>query len=418
MSGLRSPQHIEILHLAYTRFPADTRVKREITALQTLGRRIAVVALRIEGERAVERSTGLTIIRVPGRKSRGGVVSYLLEYVAFVWRCRRLVARHRALAHVQVVHVHTLPDFLLWAALPAQRRGARVVFDMHEIFPEFIKTKFTGILGWLTAPVALYVDRWARRRADLTITVNRPIDELLRSRPIVRPEHRLVLHNTADPADFGQTGSQSPSARSGLDLIYHGTLTGLYGVDVAIRAVKEARDQGLRVRFTVLGDGPERGALERLVTDLQLSDAVTFEVPIVQSALPARLRRSSAGVVPTRLDGMTRYSLSNKLLEYIHLGIPILAARLPSYSRYLDDNAVWYWQPGDPKDFARAIRDFAASPMDERAARARRARDGVAPYEWAREREGLVSAYADLLARTGNRFARNAAIRAAAVPSP
>ncbi len=154
------------------------------------------------------------------------------------------------------------------------------------------------------------------------------------------------------------------------------------------------------------------------MTDLQLSDAVTFEVPIVQSALPARLRRSSAGVVPTRLDGMTRYSLSNKLLEYIHLGIPILAARLPSYSRYLDDNAVWYWQPGDPKDFARAIRDFAASPMDERAARARRARDGVAPYEWAREREGLVSAYADLLARTGNRFARNAAIRAAAVPSP
>src|SRR5690242_8586262 len=116
-------QPIEILHLAYTYFPADTRVKREVEALQATGRRLAVIALRGPTERAVERWNGITIVRVPGRKSRRGVGAYVGEYAAFVLRCRRLVARHRAYAHVRIVHVHTLPDFLMWAALPARERG-------------------------------------------------------------------------------------------------------------------------------------------------------------------------------------------------------------------------------------------------------------------------------------------------------
>src|SRR2546422_8798508 len=87
---------VEILHLAFTSFPADPRVRREGAALRSTGRRVAVTAVRGPGERAVERRDGLAIIRVPGRKSRGSFLPYLAEYAAFVWRCRRLVARHRA----------------------------------------------------------------------------------------------------------------------------------------------------------------------------------------------------------------------------------------------------------------------------------------------------------------------------------
>src|SRR5437773_4853852 len=194
---------VEILHLAFANFPGDPRVRREVTALRSTGRQAAVIALRSVDERPVERHDGVIAIRVPGRKSRGGFLSYTAEYVAFVWRCRRLVTRHRALARVRVVHVHTLPDFLLWAALPAKQRGAKIVFDMHEIFPEFVAAKFRNPVGALAAWLARRIEGWARRRADLTIAVNRPIDELLASRPIGgnRQERRLVLHHTAHPAD-------------------------------------------------------------------------------------------------------------------------------------------------------------------------------------------------------------------------
>ena len=408
---------IEILHLAFVSFPADPRVRREVAALRDTGRRVAVIALRTPSERAVERHDGVIAIRVPGRKSRGGFLSYLAEYIAFVSRCRRLVARHRALARVRVVHVHTLPDFLLWAALPAQRRGAKIVFDMHEIFPEFVAAKFRGPFGALGSLLARRIEGWARRQADLTITVNRPIDELLATRPAggTKPERRLVLHNTADPADYGDR----PAATSGatgprLELIYHGTLAAFYGLDVAIRALARVRSEGLDARLTILGDGPERAGLQRLASRLSLN-AVSFEAPIPQPALPARLGRCAAGVVPTLLDGMTRFSLSNKALDYVHLGIPLLAARLPSYLRYFGEDMLWYFTPGDPNDLARAIRDLAAAPAAERARRAQLARQAIAPYDWVRERERLLAAYAELL---GNRSARIPAIRAAAVPSP
>jgi glycosyltransferase involved in cell wall biosynthesis len=411
---------IEILHLAYTRYPADTRVKRELAALRAAGRRIAVIALRGPGERAVERRAETLVIRIPGRKSRGGVLSYLLEYAEFTVRARRLIGAHRALAAVQVVHVHTLPDFLLWAALPARRRGARLVFDMHEIFPEFIASRFPGSLGALIAGLARGIERWARRTADLTITVNRPIDELLGHRPIRRTERRIVLHNTADPVDFGaaaQPAATTGSPHDALPLIYHGTLTKLYGLDIAIRAVAQARAAGVPARLTLLGDGPEKTVLERLAAELT-PGTVVLEAPIPQAALPTRLRRCAAGVVPTRLDAMTRYSLSTKLLEYVHLGIPVLAARLPSYLRYFDEDALWYWRPGDAADLARALEEFAASAPAERSRRAGNALAAIRPLAWESEQSGLLAAYAELLPPAGSRSASTAAIRPAATPSP
>lgn len=411
------PEPIAILHIGYTRFPTDTRVKREMDALRDTGRRLAVIVLRGPGERPVERRDGVTIVRVPGRKSRGGVFSYLIEYASFLWRSRRLVARHRALGSVQVVHVHTLPDFLLWAALPAKRRGARLVFDMHEIFPEFAAAKFAAPLGSAFAWVARRVEHWARGAADLTITVNRPIDQLLAARPIGRVERRIVLHNTADPVDFGHDPVAPPLTGHRLEAIYHGTLTPLYGLDIAIRAIAEARRDGLDVDLTILGDGPERAALRRLTAQLGLDGIVRFEDAIPQARLRERLGRCGAGVVPTRLDGMTQYSLSTKLLEYVHLGIPVLAARLPSYQRYFDETTLWYWAPGDAGDLARVLSEFAAASPVERLDRARRAREALATISWARERETLLAAYAELLA-AGNRVASTAAMRSAAVPSP
>jgi glycosyltransferase involved in cell wall biosynthesis len=147
----------------------------------------------------------------------------------------------------------------------------------------------------------------------------------------------------------------------------------------------------------ILGDGPQRGELGRLVAELRANDLVSFRPRVPQAELPARLGCCDAGLVPTRLDGMTRYSLSNKLLEYVHLGLPVLAARLPSYAHYLPENAAWYWAPDDPADLARAIVEFAAAPPPERLARARRAQEGLGSIAWSGERDRLLAAYQELL---------------------
>lgn len=393
----------EIVHLAFTAFPTDIRVKREAMAATLLGRPVCVVALRGTGEAAEETVGPLHVVRLRGAKTRRGAVRYLGEYLAFVWRCRRLLAGDPRFRNVRVVHVHTLPDFLVWAASPARRRGARVILDLHEIFPEFALARYPGLAGHAAGWIARLLERNARRRADLTVTVNRPIAELLATRAPRRPggERIVLVHNSADPEELGPLrapdGQPEPDGR--LALIYHGTLTHLYGLDVAIRGVARAIANGVSAQFTILGDGPERGALRQLVLDLDVEGAVLFEDPIPARALRQRLTRADAGIVPTRLDAMTRYSLSNKLLEYVHLGIPILAASLPSYAAYLRSDAAWFWTPGDPESLAKTIARFAATPAVERRARAAQAQADVQDISWERERSRLIATYEQLLAK-------------------
>ncbi len=395
----RGDTPIEIAHIAYTTFPADTRVKREASAAVAIGR-VAVVVLRGDGQAAEEEIAGLSVVRLRGRKSRGGPLSYLAEYGAFVWRAYKLLANDPRFARLRIVHIHTLPDFLIYAATPAQRRGARVILDLHEIFPEFAASRYPGVPGRIAAAVGLWIERWARRKADVTITVNTPIDDLLARRSIGRSERRVVIHNSTDPNDFGEVRDASlHPARDVLEVVYHGTLTSLYGLDVAIRGVALASERGIKIRFTILGDGPHRAALEVLVRELGVQRLVTFEPPLQQTALPQRLRACEAGIVPTRLDGMTRYSLSNKLLEYVHLGIPVLAARLPTYVQYLGENA-WYWTPNDPLDLARAIADFAAASTEQLVVRTKRAQQLLQRIAWPLERAKLQALYAELLAPT------------------
>ena len=392
----------EIVHLAFTAFPSDVRVKREAMAAGATGRTVCVVALAGNGEPAEEVIGPLQVVRLPGAKTRGGPFRYLSEYIAFVWRCRRLLATDPRFQRVRIVHVHTLPDFLVWAATPVQRRGARVILDLHEIFPEFARAKFPGFLGRVACSIARRIERQARRRADVTITVNRPIAELLATRESGRPggERIVLVHNSTDPGELGplRVPDDRKPTNCRLALIYHGTLTHLYGLDIAIRGVARAIQEGVQAHFNILGDGPERNALLRLVVDLGVGGAVTFEDPVPAKSLRERLTSADAGIVPTRLDAMTRYSLSNKLLEYVHLGVPVLAASLPSYGAYLRSDAAWFWTPGDPASLAGTIARFARASAEERCTRAALAQADVKDISWDRERDRLIGTYERLLA--------------------
>ena len=392
---------VDVVHVAYTKAPADPRVRRAATAASTAGLRVVVVALRHSGERAVERSQGVVIARLPGRRTRGSFLSYFLQYAAFTIRCRVLLSRHRQFRRARLAHIHTLPDFLIFSAIPLKHRGARLVLDLHEILPEFVGTKFTGWAGKAMARAAIILERWARRQSDATVTVNRPIARLLEGRAPAQAHAPLVIHNTPDPVDFGNVRLPGPppnGTENTLRCVYHGTITALYGLDIAVRGVVAALRQGIQVHFTIIGDGPDRERVQGLVRSLDAQRHVSFIEPQPPEWLRLQLRSFDAGIVPTRLDGMTRYSLSNKLLEYIHLGVPILAARLPSYIEYFSESSAWFWTPNDSDALAGALVAFTEAASSERLARAREAQGALAAIAWSGERQRLLSLYKDLMA--------------------
>jgi glycosyltransferase involved in cell wall biosynthesis len=386
----------DIVHVVHGTYPEDPRVRREANVASDVATRVAVVALRQVGRPSAGRYGRVRIVRLPGAKSRGGALDYVREYGAFTLRVFALFARDPRFRHARVVHVHTLPDFLVFAAIPAMRVGARAILDLHEIFPEFIRSRFDGPAGVVAGAVARWLERGSRRLASVTITVNEPIRELLASRPAGRQERIEVVHNLTDPRDLGSPAPRSYQLGSPVRLVYHGTLTPLYGLDIALDAIAIA-SRSVRVSLDIYGDGPARQALESRAVHLGLENAVRFHGNVPHGALRKALPGFDAGLIPTRLDVMTRYSLSTKLLELFHLEIPVIAPRIPTYQSYFPDECAWYYDPNDSGSAARAILRFAAAPEAERAARVAAAGRAMGGLQWATDASHLAGIYRQLL---------------------
>ncbi|HEX6645512.1 MAG TPA: hypothetical protein VF037_12595, partial [Gemmatimonadales bacterium] len=121
----------DIVHIAQTPFPDDPRPRKEVLAATSLGLRVAVIALQ-DGldPRPVGHHAGAVVVRLPGERRRGSLGKYVAEYTDFLVRAHALMHRDDRFRSAGVVHVHTLPDFLVAAARPARKRGARIVLDM------------------------------------------------------------------------------------------------------------------------------------------------------------------------------------------------------------------------------------------------------------------------------------------------
>lgn len=363
------------------------------------GRRVAIVVLQDGRDpRPVGHRGRVVVVRLPGRRRRGSLAKYVVEYTDFLLRVHALFRRDSRFRDARVVHVHTLPDFLIGGVRPALRRGARAILDLHEIFPEFTRARFGGAPGAIAERVARILERWSRRQADVTVTVNRPIAAALRARE-ARPGERIeVIHNLTDPAEFGPQGAPVGDVGRPLRLVYHGTLTDMYGLDLAVDAVAAARGEGLDVELDLYGSGPAVGDLEARITRLGLGGRVRLPGTLTHEELRGRLPEYHAGFVPTRLNVMTRYSLSTKLLEYIHLGIPLVAPRIPTYLEYFPEHCAWYFEPNDAVDAARAVAAFAAATPEARIERARAAQAAAGGLRWADDAAKLRALYEELLA--------------------
>jgi len=99
-------------------------------------------------------------------------------------------------------------------------------------------------------------------------------------------------------------GTPETSARPALDgapvVTYAGRLVREKGVDILVRAFQQVHVKLPDAQLHIAGSGPEHAALAALVTELRLSDCVTFHGQLNDSELQALLARSWTHVVPSR----------------------------------------------------------------------------------------------------------------------
>src|SRR4051812_11175520 len=154
--------------------PSDRRVWGISQALAEAGWEVVVVSPQgISGEEQslFEVLDGISVHRYRQRSAGRGLAGYMREYPSALWHTWRLIRRLVRERAFDVVHVCNPPDFLVFAAWPARRRGARVVFDHHDLTPELFLSRFGGRHRWLYR-ASLLLERLSLARADIVLATN------------------------------------------------------------------------------------------------------------------------------------------------------------------------------------------------------------------------------------------------------
>jgi glycosyltransferase involved in cell wall biosynthesis len=310
-----------------------------------------------------------------------------------LWRLSTLDFRKR----FDLIEVHNMPDILTAAALWPRMRGVPVILNVHDTFPELFATKY----GWPEDHrLVRMLEREERMSAALAtriITVTEQARRCLEDRG-VGVERTSVIMNSPDERVFGPARApvQLP-AEGPLRVLYHGGLAPRFGVETLIRAFGRLRTSVPRVQLRVCGSGEDRDRLAALAAEIdERIDVAAEPVPFAQ--IPAELEAAHIGVVPTLHDRFTELLLPVKLLEYAHMGLPVVASRLPGIGGYFSERELAQFTPGDPEDLARAIESICADPAAART-RAASATLCLRDIAWEHQRERYLDLVDGLVGR-------------------
>lgn len=386
--------------VTHSYYEEDPRVRRQAEALAGAGWRVEVFALRRPGDPAGGRLAGVEIHHLGVRRHQGaGAMTYLAEYLAFFVRVAVALVVGQIRRGFDLVHVATLPDWLVFAALPLRAAGVPVVIDLHEAMPEFFASRFPRLAGGLAPRLMLVVERASVLFASHALTAN----DALRARLL-----RLGI-----PADRVTTVPNAPSlarfdpalqperafmADGSLRLVYTGAITPTYGLDAAMRAVAIVRERRpeLGVELDLYGRGDSEAGLRELAAGLGLGPAVRFRGRVPVDDVPAAIAQADIGLAPVAQTRFTELSFSTKLLEYGAMRKPIVTARLPVAEQLLGDGCVEFYEAGDAVGMAEAILRVVESP-GRRSQLVEAMRLRVETMSWEHERrayEALLQRYA------------------------
>ncbi len=382
--------------VAYTEYATDARVRREAETLARSGFRVLCLANRVGDDRRTYLLDGVEVRELATPKYRGkSLASYVASYVRFLrdaaFECLRLL---RA-GTLDVVHVHNLPDFLVFAGLLPRLYGCKVVLDVHDSVPETFATKFArGGLSWRLLCAEEKVSALVAHRI---ICVNHPQRDTLVARGIAS-DKTFVSMNVPDQQIFAPVAAPCRAADGVLNLVYHGTMADRLGVDLVIRAAAALRDRGTELRVHLWGQGDDLESYRTLARDLGMADRVEFSgrmLPLHE--LPGRLAAMDVGVVGNRPSVAGDLMLPVKLLEYVALGIPTVVPRLRTIQHYFDEGMVTYFEPGNVASLADAIHQLHADPARRRE-QVQRATTFLTEHGWSRQGPELVTFYKQMLA--------------------
>ena len=378
---------MRIAMVACSPYETDPRIRRAAETLIHRGHHVDFLCLISPGSQVARRAGLLHFYHFPLSRERGKGTRDIFKYGIFFLWAFSLLSWLGMRQRYDVIYVHNMPNFLVFAAVIPKISGAKIILDVHDPAPELLAAIRGGRLpAWLRRLIRAE-ERVSLWFADALVTVNESMRQrLLAVAP--RPLPIAVVMNLPD-LDLTRFGDEVHQEVHDQRLVYSGTLSHRHGLDLALRAVAMLAEEYPDLRLRLIGEGPEVGALIALADDLGIAERVEFMGLVPGDQVPALVQGSIAGLSPHRADDFGSLVFSMKVPEYIALGLPVICAGTRTMRHYFGDDELLFFEPGDANDLARAIHELLDDPASA-ARRVAHSQHRLKQLDWSAQRDTLV----------------------------
>ena len=304
--------------------PFDRRVWQEACALRDSGYDVAVICPKMRGfTEAEEVLEGIQIYRHWIAPEASGIFGFIAEYASALFgemRCAIKAFRRR---RYQVIHLCNPPDLLFLVALPFKFLfRSKVIFDVHDLWPEMFEAKFRrrGLFYWA---VRMF-ERLTLATANVVIATNQSVLKAVKERGNKSDRDTFVVRTAPKDLDTNvPVNSELKNSRKHL-VGYVGVMGDADGVDYVIRAAHHLVNKLGRtdIQFLLMGSGPEYEKLVALKDELGLQDYVTMPGRVSNEDLFKGLKTMDIGVTSDPINAYNDHCTMNKVLEYMAFGKP------------------------------------------------------------------------------------------------
>jgi len=391
--------------VVYSNYPADPRPRRAAEALVREGASVEVICLK-EGDDEPQHEifNGVDITRVPLKRRRGGKLSYLTQYGTFILLAGTILAFRTVRRRFNLIHVHNMPDVLVFSALVPKLFGAKVILDLHDPMPELMMTIFGLRENSRAVRLLKMLEKWSLCFADGILTVNEACRKLFSSRSCAR-EKITVIMNSPDEEIFPLregpiSALAEPDTSKPFVLMYHGSLVERHGLDLAVKALAKIKKSIPGAELRIFGWSTP--FLEQVLGSAEtagLGEAVRYMGPKNLEQIAAAIRDCHAGVIPNRRSIFTELNTPTRIFEYLSQGKLTIAPRAPGILDYFGPHELALFELGNPEDLAATI-EYVFRHPGETAKMIERGQDVYRAHKWSTERLQLVALVESLLKKT------------------
>jgi glycosyltransferase involved in cell wall biosynthesis len=355
--------------LLFSYYPADPRPRRAAEALTREGVLIDLICLQESAqEPRHEIINGVNIFRVPLRRRRGGKITYIGQYSIFILRSFLYLTFRSIFGKYDFVHVHNMPDTLVFSALVPKAYGAKIILDLHDPMPELMMSIYN--LG-----ADNYFVRWLKRLekfsvsfAHLILTPNKAFQELFISRGCP-PEKIQIIMNSPEseifhPSRYVSLKSANPNGEQGFKIMYHGLIAERHGLDTALDAIATLRSAIPAIEFHIFGNHtPYMKKVHEQVRKLALQRCVHYHGYRPQTEIAKSICSMHLGIVSNHRSPFTELNMPTRIFEYIAMGKPVVIPHTQGIRDYFGADSALFFEPGDARSLADAILDVYRNPQ-------------------------------------------------------